>query len=105
MFRPTIRAKCKLARGPVLRVESLAIRRGKALILNGIDWSVNPGEHWVILGPNGAGKTSLLKSLTGYLAPTSGSLHLLGREYGRSDWRDLRDRIGIVTSAFASAIP
>ncbi len=105
MFRPAIRAKCNSTSTHILEVAGLSIRRGNTLILRGIDWQVDPGQHWVILGANGAGKTSLLKSITGYLAPTGGRLRLLGREYGRTDWRDLRDRIGIVTSAFASAIP
>ena len=30
-------------------------------ILDRIDWSVAPGEHWGIVGPNGAGKTTLLR--------------------------------------------
>jgi iron complex transport system ATP-binding protein len=66
---------------------------------------VSPGEHWAILGPNGCGKTSLLKALVGYLAPTAGSIALLGRRYGQTDWRELRLRIGIVTSALQAAVP
>ncbi len=79
--------------------------RGAVRILRGIDWRIAPREHWAILGPNGCGKTSLIKALTGYLSPTSGSLSVLGRRYGESDWRDLRLRIGIVTSALQASIP
>lgn len=79
--------------------------RGRAAILRGVDWRVSRGEHWVVLGPNGSGKTSLLKALTGYLSPTAGEISLLGRRYGACDWRELRLRIGVVTSAFAAAIP
>src|SRR5205823_8873609 len=56
-------------------------------------------QHWVILGANGSGKTSLLSALTGYLTPTSGTISLLGKTYGRSDWRELRKQIGIVSSS------
>jgi iron complex transport system ATP-binding protein len=66
---------------------------------------VGAGEHWVILGPNGCGKTSLLKSLTGYLSPSSGTLSVFGRLYGATDWRELRLRIGLVTSALQASIP
>lgn len=90
---------------PVLEVSGLRVSRGAAEILRGVDWRVSRGEHWVILGPNGCGKTSLLKSLVGYLAPTDGRIALLGRTYGRADWRELRLRLGLVTSALQAAIP
>src|SRR5690606_35551682 len=56
-------------------------------------------EHWVILGANGSGKTSLLSALTGYLMPTAGEISVLGHRYGETDWRELRTRIGIVSSS------
>lgn len=90
---------------PVLAIAGLAVSRGRTAILRGIDWRVNRGEHWVILGANGSGKTSLLKALTGFLSPTAGEFSVLGRRYGASDWRELRLHIGVVTSAFAAAIP
>src|SRR5262249_9120858 len=37
--------------------------------------------------------------------PTAGEFAVLGRRYGASDWRDLRLQIGVVTSAFAAAVP
>jgi iron complex transport system ATP-binding protein len=90
---------------PVLAVQNLRVVRGRAVILRGLDWRVEPGEHWAILGANGSGKTSLLKALTGYLSPTSGGISLLGHHYGACDWRELRLRVGVVTSAFATSIP
>ena len=89
----------------VLEVSGLRVSRGSTEILRGVDWRVSAGEHWVILGPNGCGKTSLLKSLIGYLAPTDGGIALLGRRYGAADWRELRLRIGVVTSALQAGIP
>ena len=90
---------------PVLEISGLHIERGHTAILRGVDWTVRRGEHWVILGPNGSGKTSLLKALTGFLSPTSGEFAVLGQRYGASDWRELRRHVGVVTSAFAAAIP
>jgi iron complex transport system ATP-binding protein len=84
---------------PILEVVDLTIRRGKTLILDRLNWSVQPGENWVILGANGSGKTSLLTALMGYLTPTSGVVRLLGKQYGRTDWRDLRSQVGLVSSA------
>ena len=93
------------ARPPILEVRDLFIRRDRTVILNRVNWRVNHGENWVMLGANGSGKTSLLRSITGYLAPTAGEIHLLGGEYGNCDWRALREHIGIVTTSFSALIP
>ena len=92
-------------RRSVLHVQDLTIRRDRTVILDRVAWTVRPGEHWVILGANGSGKTSLLRTLTGYLAPTRGEIELLGRHFGRSDWRALRLHIGVVTHGFGALIP
>lgn len=83
----------------ILRVEGLRIQRDGVTILDGIEWTIAPGEHWALLGGNGSGKTSLLSALTGYLMPTAGGIHLLGHEYGHADWREVRLKIGIVSSS------
>ncbi|HLX06034.1 MAG TPA: ATP-binding cassette domain-containing protein, partial [Candidatus Binatus sp.] len=82
----------------VIEVCALRVER-EAVILESIDWRVMRGEHWAILGANGSGKTSLLRALTGYLPPTAGEIRVLGETYGRFDWRDLRTRIGLVSSS------
>src|SRR5712692_9542537 len=84
---------------PVLEVSCLCVRRGDTEILRNISWRVEKGQHWAILGANGSGKTSLLRALTGYLPPTAGTIAVLGETYGRTDWRELRKRIGLVSSS------
>jgi iron complex transport system ATP-binding protein len=84
---------------PILEISNLRVQRSDTLILDGVDWRVECGQHWVILGANGSGKTSLLSALTGYLMPTTGEISLLGQNYGRSDWRELRKKIGLVSSS------
>ncbi len=84
---------------PILEVAGLRIVRDGTVIINDISWRVEAGQHWVILGANGSGKTSLLSALTGYLMPTAGEITLLGEAYGRADWRELRKRVGIVSSS------
>lgn len=91
--------------GSILEVNRLRVARGHTTILHDVSWRVGRGEHWAILGANGSGKTSMLKALTGFLSPTAGEFSVLGRQYGRSDWRELRLQIGVVTSAFAMSIP
>lgn len=89
----------------VLSIEKLTVHRDSTRILHDLSWRVARGEHWVILGANGSGKTSLLSALTGYLTPTLGDVTLLGETYGQSDWRALRERIGIVSSAIRQKVP
>ena len=90
---PRVKAK------PVLKISDLRIQRDGVVILDGVNWRVNAGEHWAILGANGSGKTSLLSALTGYLMPTAGEISLLGETYGQSDWRELRKKVGLVSSS------
>jgi iron complex transport system ATP-binding protein len=83
----------------ILEISNLRVERNGTVILDGVNWRVERGQHWAILGANGSGKTSLLSALTGYLMPTSGEIFLLGKTYGQSDWRELRKKIGIVSSS------
>jgi len=83
----------------VLEISDLKIQRDGVAILDDVSWRVEQGQHWAILGANGSGKTSLLSALTGYLMPTSGEIVLLGKTYGKTDWRELRKQIGIVSSS------
>jgi iron complex transport system ATP-binding protein len=83
----------------ILNVQQLRIERGGTVILQDISWRIQRGEHWAVLGANGSGKTSLLSAITGYLMPTAGDIELLGHEYGRADWREVRCLVGIVSSA------
>jgi len=89
---------------PIIEIEGLRVDRD-ALILDSVDWRVEAGQHWVILGANGSGKTSLLSVLTGYLGPTAGTIRVLGETYGRADWRELRTRIGLVSSSSRELMP
>src|SRR5882672_913020 len=84
---------------PVLDVSALRIQRGRTVILDGVSWRVERGQHWAILGANGSGKTSLLSALAGYFMPTAGEISVLGRRYGETDWRELRKEIGLVSSS------
>lgn len=89
---------------PILNLKHLRLERGGTVILDDVTWRIAPGEHWVVLGANGSGKTSLLSAITGYFMPTAGEIELLGQRYGESDWRELRCRVGIVSSAIRQRI-
>ncbi len=68
----------------------------KFVILDEIDWTVRPGEHWALLGPNGSGKSTLLSLASASRHPSSGAVAVLGGRLGRTDIRELRRRIGLV---------
>jgi iron complex transport system ATP-binding protein len=90
---------------PILAVAGLRVERGETCILDGVEWRVERGQHWVVLGANGCGKTSLLKTLLGYLTPSAGEIEVLGRRYGGFDWRELRTHLGLVSSALQASVP
>lgn len=90
---------------PILDLDALSVRRGKVHMLDGVTWRIRRGEHWIVLGANGSGKTSLLRVLMGFLSPSSGNMHVLGHEHGRTDWRDVRPQLGLVSSALHAHIP
>ena len=69
--------------------------------LDRADWTVEPGQHWVVLGPNGAGKTSMLRLAGAVERPTRGTARVLGEMLGETDMRVLRERIGLVTARLA----
>jgi iron complex transport system ATP-binding protein len=87
----------------VIAVSELGVERD-TVILESINWTVARGQHWAILGANGSGKTSLLSTLTGYMPLTKGEIAVLGETYGRTDWRELRKRVGIVSSSIHQLI-
>lgn len=62
------------------------------------------GDHTVLLGVNGSGKTALLQVITGYMTPSAGEVEVMGFRRGRSDVRELRRRIGWVSTALAERI-
>ncbi len=82
----------------IITIHDLRVVRGETEILKGIQWDVAAKENWVILGANGSGKTTLLSCVTGYVTPSAGTIEVLGKQYGRADWRELRKEVGLVSS-------
>jgi iron complex transport system ATP-binding protein len=90
---------------PVARVEVESFRRDGVEILRDVRWTIRSREHWVLLGPNGSGKTSLVRILAAYEWPSEGEVEVLGEKFGRTDLRELRKRIGLVSSALEPRFP
>lgn len=89
----------------VLELRDVSVRRGERIILGPLNFSIQPGERWVVLGPNGAGKSTLLQILATRAFPTSGKVLLLNQEMGRVDLWELRTRIGICGALVSEDIP
>ena len=82
--------------GPIGRVRTLLTRQYTVTrAVDGIDFTIEPGELVGYLGPNGAGKSTTIKMLTGILVPTSGTVEVAGLVPWRERTRNAR-QIGVV---------
>src|ERR1700734_1487249 len=68
-------------------------RIGDRTILNGLTFSIEPGETLVLLGRSGSGKTTALRLINGMILPTSGEIRVDGRT--TLEWDRVRLRRGI----------
>jgi len=85
-----------------IETTQLTRRFGGFCAVDGINLRVETGKFYGFLGPNGAGKSTTIKMLTGLLAPTSGSIHILGEDMGdKAKAREMKRRIGVVPENLA----
>jgi ABC-2 type transport system ATP-binding protein len=63
---------------PAIQAENLTRVFNGFTAVDHLSLAVEPGQFFGFLGPNGAGKSTTIKMLTGLLAPTSGSIRILG---------------------------
>jgi ABC-2 type transport system ATP-binding protein len=63
---------------PVVLVEHLTKYYGARRAVSDVSFDMRPGEVMGLLGPNGSGKSTILRILTGYLQPSSGSARICG---------------------------
>jgi ABC-2 type transport system ATP-binding protein len=85
-----------------LAIHTQGLRRefGTFVAVDGIDLEVPRGSMYGFLGPNGAGKSTTIKCLTGLLAPTSGSMKLLGLD-PQTDPVAVKRQVGVVPEDLA----
>ncbi|MEV0335176.1 ATP-binding cassette domain-containing protein [Nocardia sp. NPDC050717] len=81
---------------PVIELGEVSFRREGKKIIDGISLTVRAGEHWALLGPNGAGKSTLLGFCGAVTFPTTGTVRVLGEQFGRVELARLRRSIGHV---------
>ena len=85
---------------PAVQVENLVKRFGSFTAVDGVTFSVEPGEVFGILGPNGAGKTTTLEIIESLQKPTEGRVSVLGLDV-QSDAAKVKTRIGVQLQASA----
>src|SRR5829696_6891515 len=81
--------------GPAVETTGLVRRFGDFTAVGGIDLRVARGAFFGFLGPNGAGKSTTIKMLTGLLAPSAGSVRVLGHDIA-AEPLEVKRRIGVV---------
>jgi ABC-2 type transport system ATP-binding protein len=68
---------------PAIEVQNLCKHYGEIQAVTDLNFAVRPGEIMGLVGANGAGKTSALRSITGILRPTGGSVRIGGHDIER----------------------
>jgi ABC-2 type transport system ATP-binding protein len=85
-----------------IETKGLTRRFGAVCAVDGLDLQVERGKFYGFLGPNGAGKSTTIKMLTGLLAPTDGSITILGEDARNAKTaREIKRRIGVVPENLA----
>jgi ABC-2 type transport system ATP-binding protein len=87
-----------------LAIETQGLTRcfGDVRAVDGIELRVETGTFYGFLGPNGAGKSTTIKMLTGLLAPTSGTMRILGLDISTPEGsRAAKRRVGVVPEELA----
>ena len=85
---------------PAIETTSLTRRFGDFTAVENVNLTVEAGQFFGFLGPNGAGKSTTIKMLTGLLAPTSGTIRILGADLTENS-ADLKRQIGVVPEGMA----
>src|SRR6202161_3593664 len=85
---------------PAIETTSLTRRFGDFTAVDNVNLRVDAGQFFGFLGPNGAGKSTTIKMLTGLLAPTSGSIRILGQDL-QANSAEIKRQIGVVPEGMA----
>jgi phospholipid/cholesterol/gamma-HCH transport system ATP-binding protein len=91
-------------RKPIIEVTDLVREFDGRRVLNGLSFTVHPGDTFIIMGGSGCGKSTLLRHIVGSLKPTSGSIKIFGEEITGMDDHELaliRRRFGMLFQSSA----
>ena len=106
-MRPTIRSKPNalpaprpILRGFEFRNVSFHYPGSSRLVLDHLDFQLQPGERVALIGENGQGKTTIVKLITRLYDPTEGEVLLDGIDLREYDLEDLHREIGVIFQDF-----
>ncbi len=85
---------------PAIETTSLTRRFGDFEAVKDVNLRVDAGQFFGFLGPNGAGKSTTIKMLTGLLAPSSGSIRILGEDL-QAKSAEIKRQVGVVPEGMA----
>jgi ABC-2 type transport system ATP-binding protein len=83
-----------------ISTDGLTRRFGELAAVENVNLRVAAGQFFGFLGPNGAGKSTTIKMLTGLLAPSSGSIEILGLDLVQNPV-EVKKQIGVVPEGMA----
>ena len=106
-MKPTIQSKPNaipaprpIVRGFEFRNVSFKYPGSSRLILNGLNFHLQPGERVALIGENGQGKTTIVKLITRLYDPTEGQILLDGIDLREYSLEDLHRNIGVIFQDF-----
>jgi ABC-2 type transport system ATP-binding protein len=85
---------------PAIEMVDLRKRFGRFQALSGLSLTINQGEIFGLLGPNGSGKSTTINVISGLMAPSAGTVRVLGYDVGRHPHK-IRQRLGVVSQETA----
>jgi heme exporter protein A len=68
----------------LLHADNLTVERGSRTVLSALSFTAKAGEALLLVGPNGSGKTTLIRTLAGFIAPSSGTISLNAESVDRN---------------------
>lgn len=86
---------------PLLDIRMLSYRFRSRVAVDGISFSIQPGEFFGLLGPNGAGKSTTISCIAGLMSRFRGAMFFRGEPFSPASRAIDRQRIGIVPQDLA----
>ena len=84
---------------PLIEIRDLHFSRGERAVFRGIDLDIYRGKVTDIIGPSRTGKTTLLRLISGQLAPDQGTIKVDGQDVHKTihaQLYELRKRMGLL---------